>query len=59
MYVETGTRICYCSSTTDGWIQLYVSNTSTTPHHGYDLCYQDPAGYPYPALTQTISCNQL
>ncbi|XP_071181979.1 cell death abnormality protein 1-like [Mytilus edulis] len=42
----------------DGF-KLYVSNSWTIPPHGYDLCYQDPAGYPYPALTQTISCNQL
>ncbi|CAG2210187.1 unnamed protein product [Mytilus edulis] len=37
--------------------KLYVSNTSTIPPFGYDLCYQDPAGVP--AITQTISCNQL
>lgn len=40
----------------DGF-QLYVTNTSNIPPHGY-RCYEDP--HPgFPDITQTISCNQI
>ncbi|XP_052104992.1 uncharacterized protein LOC127738022 [Mytilus californianus] len=42
----------------DGF-KLYISNTSNTHPSASDLCHQDPPGYPYPNITQTISCNQL